>query len=123
MPAENRSLRTRSCGMRTLMRSLILTSLLCLVLSGLAAGCASGIPRDGTVVGASEWTAAYADYTNHRRFPRRASLELRCPEEELQFSWLSDDTAMVEGCGCRAVYVWPGPLLNSTSGECQANIE
>ena len=106
------------------MRLLAVAPFLCLVLSGLAGCGPSGIPQDGTVVRASEWTAAYADYgANTRLFPRRASLELRCPEEELQFSWLGANTSMVEGCGCRAMYVWPGPLLNSTSGECQVRLE
>ena len=106
------------------MRSLAVAPLLFVVLFGLA-GCGPyGIPQDGTVVRASEWTAAYVDYGDTTRlFPRRASLELRCPEEELRLSWLGANTSMVEGCGCRAMYVWPGPLLNSTSGECQVRLE
>jgi hypothetical protein len=47
----------------------------------------------------------------------RASYELQCPENQLQITDLGDQTAGVDGCGRRGVYVYDSGagawLLNS----------
>lgn len=74
----------------------------------------------GTSLRGPEWREAWSGFVATEALPTRAALEMRCGESELRLTRLTD-SVMVDGCGCRAMYVLAqsGYILNSTSGDCR----